>query len=338
MGVIKVGTSGWADRLLLSSGWYPRSVNTPAGRLAYYAERFPLVEVDTTYYALPSVETVAAWVERTPPDFTFNVKAYRLFTGHPTPAGTLPADLRPAADRVGAVGLRRRDLPESAYDALWERFHSTLRPLVEAGKLGVVLLQFPPWLVHGDAGRRRITDTVRRCRPLRVAVELRHGSWFRDDTILETLDLLRRQDATLVCVDMPQGHPSSVPPVLVATSDRAMVRFHGHSTQWHTGDKQEKFRYAYGDLELDRWAELLRELSDQAGELHVLMNNCCGDQAQRDAARLAQRLARLPAPRSPAAPGGARGGAGTTGSGADSRSGGPGRLGGARRTGTRNAG
>lgn len=287
MGVIKVGTSGWADRMLLRSGWYPRAANTPAGRLGWYAGRFPLVEVDTSYYAVPVPETTQGWVDATPDGFTFDVKAFSLFTGHPTPVAALPRDLRPTG---GPARIRRRDLPPAAYDELWARFHAALEPIAAADRLGAVLLQFPPWLARGEAARRRIAELAERCRPWRVAVELRHGSWFDGPAAPDTLTFLRELGLTFVCVDMPQGHPSSVPPILFATADLAVVRFHGHSTDWAGGDKQEKFRYAYGEEELRRWAELLVDLAGQSDELHVLFNNCCGDQAQRDAARLAGLL------------------------------------------------
>ncbi|MFC3501649.1 DUF72 domain-containing protein [Micromonospora krabiensis] len=288
MGVIRVGTSSWADQSLLRSGWYPRSVNTPAGRLRWYAEHFPLVEVDTSYYAVPVPETTVGWVDATPDGFTFDVKAFSLFTGHPTPVAALPRDLRPA----GAPSrIRRRDLTAGAYDELWARFRAALDPIAAAGKLGAVLLQFPPWLVRGAAAERRIVELAERCRPWRVAVELRHGSWFDGRAALDTLDLLRAHDLSLVCVDMPQGHPSSVPPIPVATAELAVVRFHGHSDAWTTGDKEEKFRYAYGDGELRHWSTLLTELADQAGELHALFNTCCAGQAQRDAERLSGLLA-----------------------------------------------
>ncbi|MCX4385650.1 DUF72 domain-containing protein [Micromonospora peucetia] len=287
MGVIKVGTSSWADRMLLSSGWYPRAASTPAGRLDFYAGRFPLVEVDTSYYAVPVPETTRGWVDATPEGFTFDVKAFSLFTGHPTPVAALPRDLRPAG---GPDRIRRRDLPAATYDELWDRFRAALAPIAAADRLGAVLLQFPPWLARGDAAQRRIAELAERCRPWRVAVELRHGSWFDGTAALDTLAFLRERGLSFVCVDMPQGHPSSVPPILFATAQLAVVRFHGHSAAWATGDKQEKFRYAYGDEELRRWSELLVELAGQAGELHALFNNCCGDQAQRDAARLAELL------------------------------------------------
>ncbi|MFG1888007.1 DUF72 domain-containing protein [Micromonospora sp. NPDC049051] len=287
MGVIKVGTSSWADRMLLRSGWYPRTANTPSGRLDFYAGRFPLVEVDTSYYAVPVPETTRGWVDATPEGFTFDVKAFSLFTGHPTPVAALPRDLRPAD---GPGRIRRRDLPADAYDELWNRFRAALEPIAAADRLGAVLLQFPPWLARGAAAERRIAELAERCRPWRVAVELRHGSWFDGTAALDTLAFLRDHGLSFVCVDMPQGHPSSVPPILYATAELAVVRFHGHSTAWETGDKQEKFRYAYGDEELRRWSELLVELAGQAGELHALFNNCCDDQAQRDAARLAELL------------------------------------------------
>nr|MDT0660617.1 DUF72 domain-containing protein [Micromonospora sp. DSM 115978] len=287
MGEIRIGTSSWADRSLLESGWYPREVNTPAGRLAYYAERFDLVAVDTTHYGLPAVETAAAWVDRTPPGFTFDVTAFGLLTGHPTPVEALPKDLRPAGhhDRV-----RRRDLPDSAYDEVWARFRAVLDPIAEAGKLGVVLLQFPPWLAYGEAAARRIVDATDRCRPARVAVEFRHGSWYAGDNAERTREFLTAAGVSLVGVDMPQGHESSVPPLLTATAEPAVVRFHGHSPAWDSGDKRKKFRYAYGDDELAWWARRLARFAREVDSVHVLMNNGSGDQAQRDAARLAELL------------------------------------------------
>ncbi|KKK06872.1 DUF72 domain-containing protein [Micromonospora sp. HK10] len=287
MGVIKVGTSSWADQMLVRSGWYPRGVNSPAGRLGFYAERFGLVEVDTSYYAIPTPETAEGWAAATPDGFTFDVKAFRLFTGHHTPVAALPRELRPAG---GASRIRWRDLPAGAYDELWDRFHAALAPLAAADRLGAVLLQFPPWLTRGEAAKQRILAAARRCQPWRVGVELRHSSWFSDEAVVDTVTFLREHGLGYVCVDMPQGHPSSVPPILTATADLAVVRFHGHSTAWESGDKQEKFRYAYGAQELARWAVLLRELAEQCAELHVLMNNCCDGQAQRDAARLAGLL------------------------------------------------
>ena len=90
-----MGTASWTDRTLIDSGWYPPEAGTPEQRLRYYARQFGLVEVDATYYALPAEQTAAAWAARTPAGFTFNVKAFSLFTQHPTRVAALPADLRP---------------------------------------------------------------------------------------------------------------------------------------------------------------------------------------------------------------------------------------------------
>ena len=283
-----MGTASWTDRTLLASGWYPKSVDTPERRLAYYAQQFPLVEVDSTYYSPPAEQTVALWAARTPPDFTFNIKAFSMLTGHPTRPAAIYKDLRPATDKPS---LYPRDLPAQAYEEVWTRFLSALDPLVAAGKLGAILFQFPPWFTIRRANKEYLREVVARCRPLRVAVELRHESWFRGDNQRETLDFLRQHEIPYVCVDMPQGYRSSVPPVLEATADLAVVRFHGHSDKWNSKNIYERFGYLYSDSELAAWAPKLRDLSERAEQTHVLMNNCYQDYAQRNAATLSALLA-----------------------------------------------
>nr|MDT0657471.1 DUF72 domain-containing protein [Micromonospora sp. DSM 115978] len=288
MGEIKVGTASWTDRTLLDSGWYPRTADTPEKRLAHYAKRFPLVEVDATYYSPPAERTAELWASRTPVHFTFNIKAFSLLTGHPTKVSALYKDLRPDTDKSNVYP---GDLPPQAYEEVWTRFLSALDPLVEAGKLGVLLFQFPPWFTIRRSNKQYLLEVRDRCRPLRVAVELRHASWFSGDNQDETLTFLREHDLPYVCVDMPQGHRSSIPPVLAATADLAMVRFHGHSTKWTSKDIHEKFGYRYSDRELADWAPKLRELATETGETHVLMNNCYRDFATRNAETLAELLA-----------------------------------------------
>ncbi|MFD2766968.1 DUF72 domain-containing protein [Micromonospora eburnea] len=288
MGEIKVGTASWTDRTLLDSGWYPPSADNPERRLAYYARQFPLVEVDATYYSPPAERTARLWVARTPPGFTFNVKAFSLLTGHPTRVGALYADLRPATEKKN---LYPDDLPSQVYEEVWSRFLSALDPLVEAGRLGAVLFQFPPWFTIKRDNKQYLLEVARRCAPLRPAFEFRHASWFAGDNADETLGFLREHDLTYVCVDMPQGHRSSVPPVLAATADLAVVRFHGHSDRWTSKDIHEKFGYDYSDRELRDWAPKLRELAGAAEQTHVLMNNCYRDHAQRNGQRLQALLA-----------------------------------------------
>ncbi|MCZ7429671.1 DUF72 domain-containing protein [Micromonospora sp. WMMA1949] len=287
MGEIKVGTASWTDRTLLDSGWYPASADTPEKRLSYYARQFPLVEVDATYYSPPAERTARLWAERTPAGFTFNVKAFSLLTGHPTRVSALYKDLRPDTDKRNVYP---DDLPAQAYEEVWTRFLSALDPLVEAGRLGALLFQFPPWFTIKRANKQYLLEVARRCAPLRPAFEFRHASWFDGDNAEETLGFLREHDLPFVCVDMPQGHKSSVPPVLAATADLAVVRFHGHSDKWTSKDIHEKFGYDYSERELRDWAPKLRELAGEAGQTHVLMNNCYQDYAQRNATTLAGLL------------------------------------------------
>ncbi|WP_433528665.1 DUF72 domain-containing protein [Micromonospora sp. CA-263727] len=291
MGEIRVGTASWTDRTLLDSGWYPQSADTPERRLAYYARQFPLVEVDATYYAPPAERTARLWAERTPAGFTFNVKAFSLLTGHPTKLTAIYRDLRPETDKRN---LYPDDLPPQAYEEVWTRFLSALDPLVEAGKLGALLFQFPPWFTIRRDNKQYLLEVARRCAPLRPVFEFRHASWFDGDNAGETLAFLREHRLAYVSVDMPQGHRSSIPPVLAATSDLAVVRFHGHSDKWTSRDIHQKFGYHYSARELRDWAPKLRELADETQQTHVLLNNCYRDYAQTNAQQLQALLAGLP--------------------------------------------
>ncbi|NUW40242.1 DUF72 domain-containing protein [Nonomuraea rhodomycinica] len=289
MGKILVGTASWTDKSLLASGWYPPDAATPEARLRFYASRFPLVEVDATYYHPPSERTAASWRDRTPADFTFNVKAFSLLTHHPTRPDALYKDLRTALGEPRR-SLYLRDVPPEVAEQVWDRFLGALRPLREAGKLGAVLFQFPPWFRPGGASRRYILECRDRCRPARICVEFRNAAWLDDGHRRETLGFLAAHDLPYVGVDMPQGHASSVPPVLAATSDLAVVRLHGHSDKWTSRVIEERFGYLYAEEELRDWAGRIAALSQEAAVTHVLTNNCCADNSQRNAARLAELL------------------------------------------------
>ena len=283
MGEIKVGTASWTDKTLLESGWYPATANTPEKRLAYYARQFPLVEVDATYYAPPNEQTATLWAQRTPDGFTFNIKAFSLLTGHPTKVSALPKDLRPETDKANVYP---KDVPAQTYEDIWSRFLSALDPLVEAGKLGLLLFQFPPWFTIRRSNKQTLLEVAARCKPLRICVEFRHASWFEGDNQAETLEFLREHDLPYVVVDMPQGHKSSIPPVVEATSDLAVVRFHGHSDKWTSKNIYEKFGYRYSAQELADWAPRLTALAEKTQSTHVLMNNCYSDYAQSNAEEL----------------------------------------------------
>jgi uncharacterized protein YecE (DUF72 family) len=290
MDEIRVGTASWIDRTLLASGWYPPEADTPDKRLRFYASQFPLVEVDTTYYALPAEQTAAAWAERTPDGFTFNVKAFSLFTQHPTRVAALPADLREAAGTSGRERVYLKDVDAGVTEEAWDRFLAALEPLRDAGKLGAILLQFPPWFPMSGARKDYILSCAQRVAPRQVCIEFRNPTWMTEDNRAETLEFLAANKLPYVCVDMPQGYKDSVPPVLAATADLAVLRLHGHSDKWTSKDSQERFRYDYSDAELKEWAPKISGLAEDARVTHVLFNNCCGDNAQRNARQLAGLL------------------------------------------------
>jgi uncharacterized protein YecE (DUF72 family) len=288
VGEIRVGTASWTDKTLLESGWYPDDVDTPEKRLAYYAEQFRLVEVDATYYSLPSERNSELWAQRTPDGFTFDVKAFSLLTQHPTKLTSLPKALRPE-DAKNRVYLK--DLPPDTVDQVWDRFLSALAPLHEAGKLGALLLQFPQWFPIGKRNKNYLLECAERCRPYRVSVEFRNNTWMSEENQAETLDFLRSYGLTYVCVDMPQGFTSSIPPVLSATADLAVLRFHGHNDDgWNSGDIYKRFGYLYSEDEMREWAPKVQQLGESAGETHVLLNNCYRNYAQINARQLADLL------------------------------------------------
>ena len=235
MGEVQVGTASWTDRTLIESGWYPPEADTPEKRLRYYARQFPLVEVDATYYALPAEQTAQAWAARTPAAFTFNVKAFSLFTQHPTPVSALPKDLRPAAEKTGKDRIYLKDLDPAVTDQVWERFLAALDPLRAERKLGAILLQFPPWFPIGRTRKDYLLACAERAAPDRVCIEFRNRTWMTPDNQDETLGFLAEHRLPYVGVDMPQGHRDSIPPVLAATApDQAVVRMHGHSDKWES--------------------------------------------------------------------------------------------------------
>ncbi|MFD3328023.1 DUF72 domain-containing protein [Streptomyces sp. NPDC058701] len=288
MGEILVGACSWTDPALVSSGWYPTGRRDAEGRLRHYADRFPVVEVDSTYYGLPSARNSRLWAERTPPGFLFDVKAFSLLTGHPTRSAALPADLRPSAGTP--VWVRADD---GLLDDVWQRFRDALTPLRESGRLGTLLFQYPPSLAPGARAEKLIEACAARTDGWPVAVEFRHPAWWRGAELATTAELLSRCGMAAVAVDTVQGRPASIPPAAVVTAPGpAVVRFHGRSPQWGAtgpGSKEEKYRHTYTEAELAPWVPRVRRLADQADGVHVLFNNCCADASVR-AAEAMERL------------------------------------------------
>jgi uncharacterized protein YecE (DUF72 family) len=296
IGNVSCGTCSWTDRTLIKAGtFYPPTARTAADRLAYYASQFPIVEVDSTYYAMPSERNAQLWVARTPPGFLFNIKAFGLFTHHPVEVKRLPAAVRERLPAAVAEKTRiyLRDVPEETRTLVWEMQSQALAPLIAAGKLGCMLFQFPRWFT----ARRDHIDYLKRLRNRSdwpMAVEFRGGGWMTDDHRARTLSLLETLGFAYVVVDEPQGFRSSTPPVVASTSPLAVVRFHGQNAETYEKPNigvAERFRYLYTKEELKGWVAPIHALAERADRVHVLMNNCYGDYGVRNARQLAELLA-----------------------------------------------
>ncbi|HET8976874.1 MAG TPA: DUF72 domain-containing protein [Solirubrobacteraceae bacterium] len=295
---VLTGSCSWADRSLVDDGdWYPRRTMSAEERLRYYAAQFPLTEIDSTYYAPPSEQQARLWAERTPEGFRFNVKAYSLLTGHPTRPRTLWADIREELppDVLDKRNVYAKHLAPEALDEAWRRFAAALRPLHDAGRLGAVLFQYPPWFVPRRENRSEIEALRERLPEYRVCVEFRSPRWLSEDRDRErTLRLLEEHDLVFVCVDAPAV--SGLPRLLAITNPELfVVRLHGRSDEtWASGapTAAERFRYLYSRRELEELAGPIAEHVGEARETHLLMNNCYRDYSVRNAAEMRDLLAR----------------------------------------------
>jgi len=292
-GQVRVGTCSWTDRTTVRV-WYPPSVHTAADRLRYYATQFDTVEVDSTFYGLPTSATARLWAERTPPGFVFHVKAFAMMTRHAVRPEQLPLPLRSThqleLDGQGRVVHPSADLRRQTF----ELFSEALDPLRAEGKMGLVLLQFPPYFVANETNREYIAHSVALVAPDKAAVEFRHSSWVAPEELTGTLELLYSLGAAYVCVDEPRMEgPTVLPPLTAATAEVAYVRFHGrNSATWNArvDSAAERFKYLYADEELAEWVEPVRHLQQQAATTYAMFNNCYADYAPRNAKQLMSLL------------------------------------------------
>ena len=294
---ILTGVASWTDPTMTAAGvFYPDGVSSAEARLKYYASRFPLVELDSTYYAIPARRTAELWVERTPSGFTFDVKAHALMTGQPSEVQRLPRHIRDALpDRLRErERIYSTDLPEELRDAVWAEFLEAISPLRDAGRMGALLVQFPRWIEPTRESAALIEEVRGRLEGWNVAVEFRNSEWFSERLKPRTLALLQRNELAYVAVDSPPGFASSVPPVPVATSRRlAVVRFHGRNTDtWEAKVTRvaDRFRYLYDETQLREWLPLIRAMTEQAEEVHLVFNNCYGNYGATNALEIASMI------------------------------------------------
>ena len=300
-GRIRVGLSSWTDKSLIESGeFYPPHVRDAAGRLSYYVQHFPdLVEVNSTYYGLPSERSALLWHQRTPADFVFDIKIFSLFTFHPTPPASLPKDLRQElpAELLEKEMLYFDQVPAEIAEETLRRFLGGLRPLQSAGKVGAILVQFPHWFYPKPESFDHILWLAERLQPLQVAVEFRQRAWLDASHRAGVLQFLTEHSLTYVCVDEPAGLRSSVPPLAFATNPRlSYVRFHGRRAEtWEQSgvSVHERTQYLYKPEELQEWVPKIRRLAEETQEVHVLMNTNYRDYAVRNAKQLMLLLEQL---------------------------------------------
>jgi uncharacterized protein YecE (DUF72 family) len=292
---ILIGSASWTDKTLIACGrFYPPQARTPEARLRYYATQFPVVEVDSSYYGMPSPQNAQLWAERTPEHFVFNVKAFRLFTGHQTSPIVLHKDIQQALGPDAPKSLYYKDMPKEILGELWRRFSEALEPLRQAGKLGAVHFQFAPWLLRNREGHAHVTECVERMQGHLLSVEFRNQTWFEGDRGAKTLAFERELGVVHTIVDGPQGFANCVPCVWDVTHpDLALVRLHGRNQgAWNvkSAASSSRFDYWYSQEELAAIAPEIRNAAAKAAKVHVIFNTNNEDQGQVNARLLAQLM------------------------------------------------
>ncbi len=255
---ILVGTASWTDH----EPFYPSEYNKAAmksQRISFYARYFPVVEVDSTFYALQPARNFQLWAERTPDTFVFDVKAYGELTWHHRDENGTPNP--PEADTFA-------------------KFSEMLDPIRQAGKLGAILFQFPPWFKDSEENREYL-GSLRDFLPNdTLTIEFRNRSWLEGRALDETRALLKDSQLAYTIVDEPQLGSGSVPPVVMVTDPHfSMFRFHGRNARMWYGrnlnSSRNRFDYLYTIDELAPWAEKIAKVAGEltGSQVHAITNN-----------------------------------------------------------------
>jgi uncharacterized protein YecE (DUF72 family) len=259
-------------------------------RIAYYAQRLPVVELDSTYRFPPTPQLSHQLVDRTPDGFTIDVQAWALLGGNAALPDSLWEDLR--AEVRPEVQDRRRlyiqHLSPGGRREAWDRFAHAIQPLHDAGRLGAVILRYPHWLKPGGTGRALMLEARRMLPEHRLVVELRNHHWLTGGHCESTLSFLEDHDLGFLCVDQAGG-----PGAMATTSELAVLRLHGRNPgDWEDPEMElaERFAYQYSAEELGSLAPLVRQLAETAEEVHVLFANTYRDYAVNNAIAMAHLL------------------------------------------------
>jgi uncharacterized protein YecE (DUF72 family) len=234
-------------------------------------------------------------VDFTPSSFVFDVKAHPVFTGHAVDVERLPVELADALGRAGKTGRVYPDrMPHEIAAEIEGRFLEFCQPLSQAGRLGCVMLQFPPWFAATRGNAKKLERLRERFPALPMSVEFRNRGWLAPERRGRVFDLLAAQRFAYVSVDEPDVERAGVPPVARVTDpELALFRFHGQNRAGWTkrgASVHERFDYLYRPEELAAWVEPVRRLAGEAKRVHAIFNNCVRNYAVLGAKGLAVLL------------------------------------------------
>jgi uncharacterized protein YecE (DUF72 family) len=287
---LRIGTSGWnypTGRGTWNGIFYPPSRKRPKGfdELAFYAEHFNTVEVNSTFYGQPRAEVTRGWVARTPADFEFAVKLYQKFT-HPKMFEQ--ALRRSMHEPTGHDEAMSELVRPSAADL--DEFQRGIDPIASGGKLGAVLAQFPPSFKSGPAEREYLLFLIRALASFPLAVELRHRSW--SDAFAETLDLLNEGAAAWVQIDEPKFKFSIRQNRMPNVKGFYYMRLHGrNAAQWWTHEKSEdRYNYLYSPEELQEFSDTADAARRLVKKMYLYTNNHFSAKSIANATMIKQQL------------------------------------------------
>jgi uncharacterized protein YecE (DUF72 family) len=289
-GKILVGTASWSDPGFVER-WYPKGMRA-SERLAWYAQHFEMVEVNSTFYSVPDLRTVERWCASTPDAFTFNVKLHQLFSFHSTPAKLLPSEFQRCVE-INAKG-NVEPTPELR-EALMKTFLRSISIMRASGKFGVLLLQLSPAFSTRKHELREIEPLIDAVQDYPLAVEFRNRNWVSGEQCESTMDFLRDHRVTFVNVDAPDAEHFTIMPTELnaVTNDHVTyLRLHGRNARAYLTGKTvaTRFNYDYSDAEINEVAQRARRLAKEARQVHVVFNNNALDYAPRAGSRLRKAL------------------------------------------------
>jgi uncharacterized protein YecE (DUF72 family) len=268
---ILIGTASWSDPGFVAD-WYPEKL--PASqRLAWYAERLNMVELNSSFYAIPRQQQVEGWCRQTPEGFLFDVKLHKLLSRHSTSVDLLPPDLR----KLAVSDKARVRLTPALEKAVAARFLDEIAPFKESGKLGALLLQLSPAFRPKTNNLTELEDLFGLLEDHPLAVELRNRDWMVGTQFSKTVEFFRRRRITLVSVDSPKDEHFTIMPShdIITNPALAYMRLHGRNSSGYIRGRSvaERFDYKYNEDELKQLVKRAVNLTSKAMKVQMVYNN-----------------------------------------------------------------